>query len=338
MIKPLLKASYPVKGQILSEHGLAIALVSIASIGGLLYFQDQLQALWSGYDFGSPMAVAAVPSLPGNGSNSGVSGNGSNGNSNSNNAGGGSGSPMSIRLADGTMVDIGNYPTSLTKAIETSGINGTTEQLLASLEAMAESLAAQGKLTPEQSSAYSRLANLGHEIANVEQVVEETMAQCNSSLSCLQNTQIIYKGQAYPNIYDFQLNKLGYDEGYATNCSSSPTGCVGRETPSTHLLQQNGISTIGWVGSSQDFASEYVAIQSNGMLSSSPELNTIVTSLASQVLLMSDALETSTNMLRYASGTTYNTVPNLIAAQMTDIDSAGICLAGGGIDTSNACH
>ncbi len=324
-------------GQAINEMGLLISLVSVVSIGGLMYYSNQVATIYDGYGFGNGNNTTLAS---GGGTGSGSAGGGAGGAAGSGNgagSGGAVGGTGTIQLSDGTMLNLGNYPTDLSKAVETTGVNGTTEQLLASLEALAASLAAEGKLTPEQTSAFTKLANLGHDVANIEEITESALAACGTDLNCVQNTPIVYNGTTYANVYQFSGNNLGFDEGYATDCYASATGCVGLETPTAQTILQSGIPSTGWSGASGNFANEYAALQSSGLLANAPELNSIVTALSSQILLMSDSLETKTGGLQWGT-TTMTTWQSAIAADATDINSAGICASGGGMDTSNVCH
>lgn len=319
------------QGSLMSEYGLVMALVAIAGIGGYAALGAGVTDLFKSFKApGSPPTyTASNGGLFGQPSSNGQTSDTASNNPTAGNAG-------FVRLPDGTMLNLGNYPANLSKAVETTGVNGSTEQLLASLESLAASLAAEGKLTPEQTSAFSKLANMGHDLANVEKIIENSLAACGTDTNCVQNSPIVFQGQTYANVYDFSAANLGFDEGYATNCSASPTGCVGLQTPTAETIQQGGIPATGWAGASGNFAKEYEAIKSSGMLAT-PELNSIVTALSSQILLMSDSLETKTGGIKWgtASITNWQTA---LAADATQINSAGICVAGNGIDTSNVCQ
>jgi hypothetical protein len=77
----------------------------------------------------------------------------------------------------------------LTDKLQTTGANGTTELLAKHLELLATQLLAEGKITEAQSDAILRLANQGHYMAHLEELLEQATAAGQST--------IVMDGQSY---------------------------------------------------------------------------------------------------------------------------------------------
>lgn len=319
---------FSAQGSLMSEYGLIMALVAVAGIAGYAALGSGVTDLFTSFKAPGPPPTYTA-------SNVGLlgqpSGNGQTSGTASNN--GTAGNVGFARLPDGTMLNLGNYPVILSKAVETSGVNGTTEQLLGSLESLIAKLVADGKLTPAQASAYNKLANAGHNLADAEKLIENTMTSCGSNISCLQNTPVVFKGQTYGNLVAFETANIGFWE----TCESP--GVCSNPTPTLSSLNSTGIQTNGWRGISGDFAQEYSALQSQGMLAD-PDMNKIVTALSTQILLMSDTLETTSGKTAVNDNpdfTPENYASNIISG-VTEYDSASICSVGGGTDSGVKCQ
>ncbi len=96
---------------------------------------------------------------------------------------------LSLRLANGSTLNLDNYPVELSRSIQTAGANGTTQQLLANMRSLFEQLKKEGGLTSPQESALSKLANQGFLIGSYEKGIEDALIQSDgTNLSSLTAT------------------------------------------------------------------------------------------------------------------------------------------------------
>lgn len=180
------KGSSSLPGQSLTEYGLIGGLVVIAAAGGLWLLRDSLSDAFAGIlsipapRSGNPTLAAGPPS------------------ENSRNASA-AGPQISLNfiLSNGRQISLSNYPASLASSIETAGTNGTTETLLAQLSSITDQLKAQGQLSEQQQSLLTQLANQGHEIANIEKLIEESYIAADGDMTKFDRTPLVYGGQLY---------------------------------------------------------------------------------------------------------------------------------------------
>lgn len=153
------------QGQSLNEYALGIVLVVIPATAALLLLGDNIGSLFNGMLQQSPPAntSAAVIAPP----------QGSPGNmSEQNNGSLVTGIAQNTGLQPGPKAYLNPYPANLKESVTTAGANGTTNQLLLSLEAVIHDLQASGQLSPAQSDTLTKLANQGHKIAELEKEME----------------------------------------------------------------------------------------------------------------------------------------------------------------------
>jgi len=332
MIKPLLKASYPVKGQILSEYGLAIGLVGVAAIGGLLYYQDQVAAIWSGYKFGNGTTVAAA-SIPSN--TASTTAQGANGGASSN----GVAPTASIRLSDGTIINLGNYPTNLGKTVETTGVNGTTDILASTIEQFAKSLADQGKITPNQSSLLKDLANKAHGIAATQKFIENMIKTPGMTAQTLSETPLTYNSGTYDNVWSVALGRVGMcDPGVVANCGASSSEYGGQAGTSSLILSGDGKY---WGEDTAAFLQVYESVKASGMMTD-PTISSFVGQLVGNVTTLADTFEsnvlTTTNPGYTTDNSQITDFDKNVASQLTDINGVAICTTGSGTDSGVHCQ
>ncbi len=229
--------------------------------------------------------------------------------------------------------DLSDYPTDLLSTIETTGGNGTTTLLLSILERYIEQEVAAGNMTEEDSQILIQLANQGHKMAAVEKIVEDRYANSSSYDEFLQ--PITYDGVTYPNPSDLVDATLGW-----VGSEGNPSGLIAYDIILDPNADQthSGIWEIG--GETREFARIYQEAKAAGRLSD-PTTDLVVTSLAEQISMLSGTMQQAPNHMYV--GIFPGTVPyedafsKVIASEITDINSVGICAADGGEDSGVQC-
>ncbi|MBK8189628.1 MAG: hypothetical protein IPK79_04180 [Vampirovibrionales bacterium] len=153
--------SFRSHGQSLSEYGLILALVVLVAVGGLISFApDLLNVL--GIMGGSIMGTGSVA-----GSSSGGSGGSSPVVSPVTGT-----TTVEIKLSDGSVIAVPNYPASAAQAIETAGVNGATNLYVSALRDMIDQLVATGEVDATQAAFLTQLANQSHSLAEEQKYLE----------------------------------------------------------------------------------------------------------------------------------------------------------------------
>jgi hypothetical protein len=94
--------------------------------------------------------------------------------------------PYQYKTADGKVITIPNFPTDLAAAVEVDGGHGTSEKLLAAMEAWIQAMLDSGEIDQNQANALTALANQGHSIGNNIKFYEDVALQCGASKACVQ--------------------------------------------------------------------------------------------------------------------------------------------------------
>ena len=94
--------------------------------------------------------------------------------------------PYQYKTADGKLITIPNFPTDLAAAVEVDGGHGTSEKLLAAMEAWIQAMVEAGEIDQTQANALKSLANQGHSIGNNIKFYENIALQCGTSKECVQ--------------------------------------------------------------------------------------------------------------------------------------------------------
>lgn len=335
MNKHSLKQSNSAKGQVLSEYGLAIGLVGIVAVGGLLYYQDQIAAIWSGYSFGSGAAITAT-GLP---SNTGSTGTQGTTPSTSGTTGTNGTSSQTIRLSDGTIVDLGSYQSNMSKAVETTGVNGTTDMLASTIAQLAKSLKDSGKITVNQSSLLTDLANKAHGIAATQKLIEGMISAPGMTAQTLSETPVALDGGNYVNVWSVALGRVGMcDPAEVSNCDASPSEYGGLDGTSALTLSPDGKY---WGKDTAEFLQVYQAVKDSGMMTD-PAVSSFVGQLVGNVTNLADTFEGNVLTTTDPGYTTDNSqltgFSKNIASQLTDTNGVAICNVGSGTDTGTQCQ
>jgi hypothetical protein len=180
---------FRVPGQSLNEYGIAFALIVVVAIAGLVTLGNRSNQMLT-------QSNQVLFDNPGGGSGSARQMAGLLG---------GRPAPgltqVQLRMADGTLLTLDNYPANLSKSIETVGGNGTTQLLLANLRSLAKQLVDQGKISQDEYNRMEALANQGHRLASIQKLLENA-ARSAPDLNAFQNTSLVFEGKIYDHPYD----------------------------------------------------------------------------------------------------------------------------------------
>jgi hypothetical protein len=106
--------------------------------------------------------------------------------------------PYQYKTAEGETITIPNFPTDLAAAVEVDGGHGTSEKLLAAMEAWIQAMVDAEEITPDDAKGLKALANQGHLIANNLKAHEDVIAHCGPSKECIQTKLYGSKGAEQP--------------------------------------------------------------------------------------------------------------------------------------------
>ena len=180
-----------------------------------------------------------------------------------------------ITLSNGTTVTLPYSTGNMANSVEVSGVNGTTGNLLADLNALAQQLQASGDITPAQASDITALAQQGYRLAALEQKIEETFQQTGPTQAFWDAT-ITFEGQSYTtkNI----VGLLGF----------APTSSVGQSP--ADLLQSNPdfmLETNNSYPLTRSFLEAYDQVMADGSGMTDPVVKQTITQLATEVSYLS---------------------------------------------------
>lgn len=250
---------------------------------------------------------------------------------------------MTLKLADGSTVALPAFPQDLKQSVESVGGNGTTQFLLANLDALREQLLQEGKLTPEQDNLLKALSSQGHYIAGAEAAMENP-AKTTGSSSAYGSSTIVYDGHgAEPIEFSLRLmSGMGYypDNNPNGTTYSSVTGISPQAAKDLHM---EGAISMG--NDTLKFAQIYSTALEQGAMDD-PAVRSVIQTLTQNVLDIADqtgkAGDYTANEYFYEQPQFSNYTPGNfnqnVAAPLTHTNSAAICQTGGGQDSGIQCH
>lgn len=301
------------KGLSSQEYMLGIGLVGVSAIAALVFFGNMASDTFSGLSTGLP-----ATKQPGK-FNSATLLDTSKGNN------------ISLTSQPGNVVNSGDInafsnrtdlSSSMTNAIETSGANGATEALLASFKAQIPQLLENKTITQEEANSLNKLANLGHQMADIEALVEKAVSTSKQDVNTLKSATFTYNNQAY----DL--------EGMLSEIQMVQTS----QSPFVPLLDN---SVAGQFYSLRNELSKTVQ---------DPNTRQLVSALGTNILLIGDGVENAANYMQHGkikmTGDYRQTIiDNTSIAGMeplpsaaTDSYSASICKAGSSKDNGKKCR
>jgi hypothetical protein len=280
--------------------------VALASVGALLMLggnvSDALQNMLSG----SSPSVAATGNPSGSKTGMGTNQQLSN--------------TVTITTRNGNTITLDGYPAdSLSKVVYTSGANGTTKVLASNMAALAKKLLDAGEVNQEQYNDLWMLANQGHQLASIEAEIEAKAATLPP--------EEFQTWLMTSNLDD----ALGYEPPPSVAYKNdTDSGYNYTQIPSDPLNPPNGAQT-----ELQKFLDFYHKAEQGGALSD-PAIAAIVTSLATEIALVSEGLDQSQGAV-YTGKNTPEQLTLYAASALTNHDSAGICGVGKGQDSGIHC-
>ena len=303
-----------VAGQSLTEYGLIAVLVSVVSISALVMLGQSLSQA------AQNMLIASQK--PSTTSGQTASGQPASGQTSSTTPAS-SGAPAApskpaapstpaattasgttIKLADGTIIQLSNYPPDVAKTVQTAGVNGATNILADNITKIAQQLAQSGEITPVQESQLISLSNQAHTMADIEKMVENTLKK-NPDKTTLMTTPVTFNNKTYKHIGDL-VNEIA-------------------------ILDASG-GTGSQLGAFNTLLSQ---INNSGALAD-PTLKQLINGLSSNIQTLADQTENTfwdvTN-----NGLPANQFVSTIASQTTTTDAANICTSGNGTDSGVSC-
>lgn len=238
-------------------------------------------------------------------------------------SGNGKGNGLGYKLDNGMVIDMTGYPIDLKQSLQTSGANGTSKLLADTLQNVALQLAAKGQISQAQANALLALANKGHTMADIEQVIENAVGgnQLNQPVS--------YGGKTFDDM----------------EVLSDQVGVVGSVDNNSEKLGP----------ALAQFYDAYDQAKSSGALND-PAVDQLIGSLVNQISHIGYGIEDSyekvmdgrTTTAQQLAADTYQEaqqgnalvgggLETLDPASITHQDSATICTTGGGSDSGTSC-
>jgi hypothetical protein len=259
-------------------------------------------------------------------------------------------SVVSITLGNGDTLKL-DYAGNITSNIETAGVSGTTEKLLAQLDQMTQEMHELGELTPEEESLLKQLSNQGHRIASIEKLIEDAWKNSNS-LSEFMAQQIEFDGRTY-NPHELS-SLLGWTaSSYGISMQNGTDEFLTTKNISAVIDGKENISSPSQETSR--FIDLYNAVQASG-LADKPQAQQVVRALSGQIIIISDTLSDFTYYADHASqGHVFESAEIILndietngyqkdymdrynASRATHANSFGICSTGGHQDSGVQCH
>lgn len=227
-------------------------------------------------------------------------------------------------------------PSQVIKSLQVAGVNGATQELLATLEQRARALKSNGDINEEQYNLLMQLANHGHDLAASQKALEDALRQGRST--------VLYNGKTY------QLTEFMSMHGFDQDISQSDIWALDPFDTSSPVFKS--------------FAESYQQIKESGVFLDS-NVKQQVSELVLQIASMEDAFSWAMDDVMNSGGASslsqnYNlimseTIKNFqtntqgapisepvesvaTASQFTDQSSAKICSTGGGTDTGTHCN
>jgi polyhydroxyalkanoate synthesis regulator phasin len=206
---------------------------------------------------------------------------------------------------------------NLSSKLQTLGANGTTELLAKQLEALAQSLLAKGEITEAQFRTLQQLANKGHDMAQVEGMLEDYVEMASGKQSQFSDMKLQFQGQSYTPL---ALSKLiGINR-------TQP------ETITDFFSDTSGTGTL-----LSDFQSLYLSAEQNGSLDN-PEVKALVTAAASQIVITGELMEHSYYKFHDGTDSNVSAFTDRLLSKATQVRSWEICKSGNGNDDGTFCQ
>ena len=238
-----------------------------------------------------------------------------------------------IKLGNGQTVNIANYPKNLREYIETAGVSGATNTLLAVLESVFNQLKQKRDLSPSQTDTLTQLANSGHRIGNTVDLMEEYW---DKPL----NTPVMYQGEA--RTLDYVRKQVGW---HATSQSDYPLSknflslyqqAINNGTLADPTLRQVVGTLVNQINSVANGAESATFLGKNNDLSMGDKI--VLEKRPASIQEFRQEVISELNEKDLTLGTnTQQTLLELGVNVVIHEDSATICEAGKSLDNNNHC-
>lgn len=206
----------------------------------------------------------------------------------------------------------------LSTKLQTTGANGSTELFSQQIALSAQQMLDAGKIDQNQYDLLMKLANQGHQMAQIEGMIADAVQYAGGDLSKLKSLTYSFNGQNYTAI------ELSHLIGFVVSSDSQ-----------TDLLAQDPSSAGSELS---NFMSLYNQALNSGIVST-PELQSTVNSAAYQIASLGEITEE--NLWRFSADKTNLTsatdLNNASAESATHINSGKICAAGDFLDNGVLC-
>jgi Flp pilus assembly pilin Flp len=249
---------------------------------------------------------------------------------------------IQFSLADGTKIQLKNYPTNMKALVDVLGPSGTTEILADALAEMAHQLQQKGKIPPDQANKLENLANSGHRWANDVSFFENAANDSKSNLS-------MFKAKTISQFQQFQekqlpleqINPVGARAFGLKDSVQQPfydaNGLFVRDASGHIVFDSNNYSKAYYMPQYAQFVNAYGKAAQTGVLKD-PVINHIVMDLSQNITNIGNkslAAVTELHVNEYNK----NNPSQLKQAVSKEIheESGNICSVGGGKDFGIHC-
>ena len=302
------------RGNTITEYALIGALVVCLALTGLNAMGATLKDLYTNMVPTAPAPVIA-----------GTSGTTSGGAS-----GGNTTSPGLPPLSGLSAAEMAALQEPLSKRLQTTGANGSTNMLADYLQSVAQQKLAEGKITQDQANTIIALANQAHQLASVESLLEMGLKQANGNYDTFMNSQFTVNGQTYN----------GADlTGLLSMHQGIPSGATSMDELQNIISNASGVPSESTL---KAFLDLYSSVEASGALND-PDIKAIVDQASQQVTYLSDSMVRSVwfNEQGQESITPFPDPSLLLDRQvsnLTNTQANTICFAGNGQEAgSNVC-
>lgn len=297
------------------EQMAVVGLIGVGCIGAIVLLGSSVGNGFGSINAGMPEAKIAEVRTPSQTSTG-----------NANNQ---TGMPQENSPEAGSNIELSSldYATNVSNSIETSGANGTTDLLLSKFDIAIRDLLAEGAITEAEASSLRELSNLGHQMGDIEGLLEQQFEINGNNPNAFKNTEFTYNGNKY------QFSQL------VSQIQLVPTGNGGYGP-----------------GTSQSVMAKFMAKQKTSVDSLQNErARSILGSLSTAIMTVADATEGAANDTRTGFTTTefrnllsryteavdpskgkYPPVSNL-GSSITHGSSSSICNLGNGKGNGKTC-
>jgi len=244
---------------------------------------------------------------------------------------------LSFTTSSGNHIQLDNLlPASISRTVEISGTNAATQMLASTMTQLSAQLLAAGEISPKQHSALNALANQGHEIAQIEALIE-TAASQNYPGTPQEQTRAFLSQVVQYNGKPVTIQALSQQIGYQqtprqgdAQKDSSATNLIYGVMPADPLHPNNGPYPA-----TMEFLKLYGNLENSGALNNL-QVKEIVTSLSLQIATLGEVAHQTTGAVITGSESIHG-LPNLEANVLSHTKTQSICGTGGVNDNGIHC-